>query len=313
MATPREPTPDFRSLDFQRLWQGRATTVRVERSLVDRWLRRIDARRLLEIGTGTGRLTPALGARATEYIGVDLHAEFLSQIPWEAVPARALGIATDARSVPLESHSVTGVVAVRIYNFFEDPDPLLREAARVLIPGGHLLLGYQPRPSVASLLDDLRVRPRLPRVPRPPSWTASRLPVLPGAPGPFPSWAPTRAAVRAALRRAGFTVRASTASGLEDYAGFRRLPARLFVHGADLLDRARIAPTQWILAQTPTREPEPDWIARASVLSCPACREPARSPPASGTPCDRHRLVIPGPKSSAGRSVSNSILGPHEV
>ncbi|MHB1932573.1 MAG: class I SAM-dependent methyltransferase [Thermoplasmata archaeon] len=313
MEEPRVADPDFRALDFGRLWKGRETTVAVERSLVDRWLARTDARRVLELGTGNGRLTPAVWARAVEYIGVDLHAEFLEQIPWRDAPSHSLGIATDARAVPLADHSVTGVVAVRIYNFFEDPGPLLREVARVLIPGGHLLLGYQPRPSVASLLDDLRVRPHLPRPPRPPSWTGSRVPVLPGAPGPFPSWAPTRGAVRAALRRAGFEVRASTASGLEDYALFRRLPSRWFVRGADLLDRGPVAPTQWILAQTPAVDPRPDWVPWASVITCPACREPARAPPGSGPACDRHRLVRGGPSPGPGRSVSNSILEPHEV
>ncbi len=304
---------DFRGLDFGRLWRGRETTTAVERALVDRWLARIDTRRIVELGTGAGRLTPVVHARAAEYIGVDLHAEFLEQIPRDGAPEQSLRIATDARTVPLASRSVTAALAVRIYNFFEDPEPLLREVARLLIPGGHLILGYQPRPSVASFLDDLRVRPHLPRPPRPPAWSWSRAAVLPGAPGPFPSWAPTRSAVRAALGRAGFEVRARSSSGLEDYAGLRRLPARLFVRGADLLDPIRVAPTQWILAQSRPSDPAPEWIPWASIVTCPGCRAAARRPPGTGPPCDRHRLVDAGERRRDGRPMSNPIFGPHEV
>ncbi|MHB1434992.1 MAG: class I SAM-dependent methyltransferase [Thermoplasmata archaeon] len=304
---------DFRSLDFPRLWQGRETTTAVERSLVDRWLSRVDARRVVELGTGHGRLTPVVYARTAEYIGIDLHAEFLEQIPSQGAPARSLRIATDARSVPLGDRSVSVVLAVRIYNFFEDPGPLLREAERLLIPGGHLILGYQPRPSFASFLDDLRVRPRLPRPPRIPAWTWSKAAVLPGAPGPFPSWAPTRAAVRAALERAGFEVRARTSSGLEDYAGFRRLPARLFVRSADLLDPIHVAPTQWILARRRPSDPAPAWTPWESIVTCPACRATARSPPGSARPCDRHRLVGSAREPEPHRPMSNSIFGPHLV
>lgn len=278
------PPADFRSLDFSRLWANRATTVAVERALLEGWLSRVDGRRIAELGTGEGRLTPSVHRWASEYVGVDLHAEFLSRLPWDRAPSHSLRIASDVRSVPLRARTLTAAVAVRIYNFLEDPIPFLRESARLLIPGGHLILAYQPRPSIASFLDDLRARPIDPYGGHRTSWTWSRFPVLPGAPGPFPSWAPTREAVRSALAAAGFEGVASVASGIEDYRLLKRLPASWFVRLASPLDRLMLAPTQWILARTPPRRDSEPWVPFEQILDCDACLD-------ADTKCGRHHLV----------------------
>jgi SAM-dependent methyltransferase len=275
-------TTDFRSIDFDRLWVGRDNTTFVERAMLARLLSEADTRRTLEIGTGAGRLTPELRRRAEEYVGLDLHPEFLSRVPTGPGPSRSMRVVGDAHHAPFVDHAFTAIVLVRVYNFLPDPGVFLQEMKRLLVPGGHLIIGYQPRPSMATLVDDIRMFLRNDRAEGSRTLTFARAPLIRSGPGPFPSWVPTRRHLRATLESSGFAVRRTLSTGLEDYVVGRRLPPSIFVRVAESLDHAGWLPTQFVDAQSVSDlapGPLPDW---STLLACPECGATLASS-ASGT------------------------------
>lgn len=101
-----------------------------------------DARRVLDLGAGTGKLTAALVALDRDVIAVDPIEEMLDELE-VAVPGvpRILGTAED---IPLEDASVDAVVAGQAWHWFQ-PDRAVQEIARVLRPGGVLGLVWNSR------------------------------------------------------------------------------------------------------------------------------------------------------------------------
>ncbi|MCI4367286.1 MAG: class I SAM-dependent methyltransferase, partial [Thermoplasmata archaeon] len=262
-------------LDFERLWAGRQNTTGVERAVLARLLDGVDPRRFLEVGTGTGRLTPVLRARATEYVGLDLHEEFLTRIPIGTGPVHSMHVVGDAHRAPFVDGAFTAIVLVRVYNFLPDPRRFLDEMRRLLAPGGRLVIGYQPRPAIATAIDDVRLflHGGKPANASTMSLTRAARVQIPGA--PFPTWLPTRSSVRGALEGSGFRLEASLSTGLEDYSIGRRIPARWFVQIAELGDRTGSFPTQFIQARRGTSDDSLPWPAWERILACPNCRTPS--------------------------------------
>jgi SAM-dependent methyltransferase len=98
---------------------------------------------LLDIGTGTGRILGLLAPRAARALGIDRSHEMLAC-------ARAALSGTDARHVQLRHgdmyhlsvapRSIDLVVLHQVLHYADDPAAVMREVARVLRPGGRLLL-----------------------------------------------------------------------------------------------------------------------------------------------------------------------------
>jgi SAM-dependent methyltransferase len=267
-------TEDFSSLDFERLWAGRENTTTVERAVLTELLEGVDGRRVLEVGPGAGRLTPVLRGRAREYVALDLHAEFLERIPWTADSSRSVRVVADAHRAPFVGGSFSLIVVVRVFNFFPDPRAFLQEVFRLLAPGGHAVIGYQPHPSLATLVDDYRLFLDGRRDPGAPTLTFSRRPQVPSGPGPFPAWLMTRRFVRSILEQSGFVVQQSLSSGIEDYAIGRRLPPRVFIRLSQVGDRLGFLPTQFVLARKSPGPPGTTLPGWSEMLACPACRAP---------------------------------------
>ena len=78
-----EGVPDtlsrFVATDFTLRWRGRQLASQFERALVRELLLDMDRSRVFELGTGTGRLTPAFCAGAREFVGVDLNLDLLKE------------------------------------------------------------------------------------------------------------------------------------------------------------------------------------------------------------------------------------------
>lgn len=114
----------------------------VERPLLER-LGLPACRRVLDLGCGTGRIAGRLAAAwpRLEVLGVDLFEGHLAVARRDHPPERYPGLSFqqgDARSTGLASGSFDAVVIRHVLHALPDPDAVLREAVRVLRPGGLL-------------------------------------------------------------------------------------------------------------------------------------------------------------------------------
>jgi ArsR family transcriptional regulator len=98
---------------------------------------------LVDLGTGTGRMLELLAPRFRRGIGLDLNPAMLGYARAKLERA-GLGHAQvrhgDIYDLPLADQSADAVVMHQILHFLSDPQRAIREAARVLAPGGRLLI-----------------------------------------------------------------------------------------------------------------------------------------------------------------------------
>ena len=107
---------------------------------------------LLDLGTGTGRYAAAAVQYGVEVVGIDTSVAMLhvARMRTEGLPVRL--VHADAARLPFPDASFDAALAVTTLCFVADPLPLLREVARVLRPGGRLVLGELNRWSLWALL-----------------------------------------------------------------------------------------------------------------------------------------------------------------
>ncbi len=98
---------------------------------------------LLDVGTGTGRMIELLGPRATRALGIDRSPEML-RLARGKIEAAGLTRAEvrhgDMYALPAMDGTVDTVVLHQVLHYAVDPAAALAEAARVLAPGGRLLV-----------------------------------------------------------------------------------------------------------------------------------------------------------------------------
>ena len=113
----------------------------VERA-IDRALDDKALGRLVDIGTGTGRMIELFGPRAAMAIGIDRSSEMLRLA---RVKLEAAGIASSLRqgdmyALPLADGSADSIIIHQVLHYAHSPAAAIAEAARVLAPGGMLLI-----------------------------------------------------------------------------------------------------------------------------------------------------------------------------
>jgi len=99
--------------------------------------------RLVDIGTGTGRMIELLGAGAESAIGIDRSPEML-RLAREKLAGTGLANVElrqgDMFALPLLSGSADVVVIHQVLHYAQHPAAVVAEAARLLAPGGRLLV-----------------------------------------------------------------------------------------------------------------------------------------------------------------------------
>jgi ubiquinone/menaquinone biosynthesis C-methylase UbiE len=113
----------------------------VERA-IDRVLGHRLLGRLLDIGTGTGRMIELFGPRATQAIGIDRSSEMLrlARVKLEAAGIHSSLRQGDMYALPLADESADSVIIHQVLHYAHSPASAISEAARVLAPGGTLLV-----------------------------------------------------------------------------------------------------------------------------------------------------------------------------
>ena len=98
---------------------------------------------LVDLGTGTGRILELFGARASRALGFDLNHAMLA---YARMKLERAGLSHaqvrhgDLYNVPLPDGAADAVVLHQVLHFLDDPAAAVAEAARLLAPGGKLLV-----------------------------------------------------------------------------------------------------------------------------------------------------------------------------
>ncbi len=116
------------------------------------WMLPSDARDVLDLGAGTGKLTTRLVERGLNVVAVDPIAEMLEVLS-NALPNTPALLGT-AEEIPLPDNSVDAVLVAQAWHWV-DPERAIPEVARVLRPGGRLGLVWNTRDERLGWVKDL--------------------------------------------------------------------------------------------------------------------------------------------------------------
>lgn len=98
---------------------------------------------LVDLGTGTGRMLEIFGSRASKAIGFDVSQDMLAlaRTKLDEIGADNCQVRQgDCNNVPLEDGAATTVILHQVLHFLDDPQRALNEAARIVTPGGHIVI-----------------------------------------------------------------------------------------------------------------------------------------------------------------------------
>jgi ubiquinone biosynthesis O-methyltransferase len=144
----REPViavPDFAPKLYAR-WRASeigATTERLERQLVLELIGDVSGRRVLDLGCGDGEFALELTKRGAVVTGIDSSPAMIDAAKKRATQHNAditFQVAT-AEQLPFAAEQFDVVTAITILCFVEEAGPVFCEIARVLRPGGRLVIG----------------------------------------------------------------------------------------------------------------------------------------------------------------------------
>ncbi len=153
----REASDAFRrhGMDWDEMRALDLPAAAIEQALLDALPPRLGA--LLDIGTGTGRLLELVAPRADRVLGVDMSRDMLAlaraRLAERGLADRAAVRQADMYRLPFADAAFDAVALQMVLHYAEDPAAALAEAARVLKPGGTLLVADLAPHGRGELLD----------------------------------------------------------------------------------------------------------------------------------------------------------------
>lgn len=131
-----------------------ALTERLEQAMLFDLLGDVRGRRVLDLGCGDGTLARALAARGAFVVGVDRDAVMLAAA--RAADGKVLLVRADAAMLPFAPAAFDAATALTVLCLVDDPRAALAETARILRPGGRLVIGELGRFSLWAAWRRLR-------------------------------------------------------------------------------------------------------------------------------------------------------------
>jgi ubiquinone biosynthesis O-methyltransferase len=144
-AEPVCEVPELEPDDYTR-WRASeigAITERLERRLILELVGDVRGLSVLDVGCGDGDLAVELSTRGANVVGIDASGSMIDAARQRADRAQAdvdFKVAT-AQQLPFPPERFDAVVAVTILCFVDDAAAVIQEIARVLRPGGRLVIG----------------------------------------------------------------------------------------------------------------------------------------------------------------------------
>ena len=137
--------PDLGPESYQRWRKSEvgAITERLEATLILDLVGGVDGRSVLDIGCGDGTFAFELARRGAQATGIDASQAMIDAAKARAVQGHAdvsFAVAT-AEQLPYAAGQFDVVTAITVLCFIDDAGPVFREFARVLRPGGRLVIG----------------------------------------------------------------------------------------------------------------------------------------------------------------------------
>lgn len=102
----------------------------------------VAGKRVLEIGCGTGYGLEYFNQSYAQYVGMDIDVELLCSVSerYRNTASSVSLLAADIADTPLQAHSFEVILSFQVIEHMADAVGFLGQAARLLRPGGHLLI-----------------------------------------------------------------------------------------------------------------------------------------------------------------------------
>jgi ubiquinone/menaquinone biosynthesis C-methylase UbiE len=148
-------------------WRRVYSRSRVLASLQGKALAELDPRpgdRVLDVACGAGKLVRAVAPRVDRAVGVDLSPKMIeearrrSDAEDAAMRDRVEFVVGPSDGLPFADGEFTALVCTTAFHHFPDPAASVREMARVVAPGGRIVIGDSVRDTPPAAMGDAFLR-----------------------------------------------------------------------------------------------------------------------------------------------------------
>ncbi|MBU6500661.1 MAG: class I SAM-dependent methyltransferase [Patescibacteria group bacterium] len=133
----------YDTYDYIAFWKGRDYENKADVIAVSKLLRKIKSphKRIIDIGVGSGRMVPLYESKWDACVFLD-PSNVQLEIARRAVkePEKATFMQGAAESIPLPDGACDTALCTRAFHYVDQPDRAIAEIARILVPGGYLIL-----------------------------------------------------------------------------------------------------------------------------------------------------------------------------